>query len=45
MDDSANNVGTVMQTTGQYAALENHLAPDSMLRDAGNSLTKGGKSI
>ena len=37
-----------MQVAGQYAALGSHLAPGqygSMLRDAGNSLTKGGESI
>ena len=44
----ANNVATGMQTAGQYAALGSHLAPGqygTMLRDAGNSLTKGGESI
>ena len=48
VDSLANNVATGMQTVGQYAALGSHLAPGqygTMLRDAGNSLTKVGESI
>ena len=48
VDNLANNVVTGMQTAGQYAALGSHLAPGqygTMLRDTGNSLTKGGESI
>ena len=48
IDNLANTVATGMQTAGQYAALGSHLAPGqygTMLRDAGNSLTKGGESI
>ena len=48
VDSLANNVATGMQTAGQYAALDSHLASGqygTMLRNAGNSLTKGGESI
>ena len=48
MDNMAGQLATGMQAAGQYAALGSHLAPGqygTMLRDAGNSLTKGGETI
>jgi hypothetical protein len=48
MDGVAAQVANGMQVAGQYAALGSHLAPGqygTMLRDTGNSLTKGGETI
>jgi len=48
VDNLANNVAQGMHKAGEYAALGSHLAPGqygTMLRDAGNSLTKGGQTI
>ena len=48
LDALAAQAANGMQVAGQYAALGSHLAPGqygTMLRDAGNSLTKGGETI
>ena len=42
LDNVAANTANGMQVAGEYAALASHLGQyGTMLRDAGNSLTKG----